>query len=48
MRNFDHNIGVFLEKLQFFRRKLTKIVENCDHNIDPSSQCSNCRYNFNF
>jgi hypothetical protein len=23
------------EKRQFFRRKLSKITENCDHNIDP-------------
>jgi hypothetical protein len=34
MKKFDHNIG-FWEKLQFFRRKLEKIAENCDHNIDP-------------
>jgi hypothetical protein len=34
MQNFDHNIG-FWEKRQFFRRKLAKIAENCDHNIDP-------------
>jgi hypothetical protein len=34
MQNFDHNIG-FWEKRQFFRRKLSKIAENCDHNIDP-------------
>jgi hypothetical protein len=34
MQNFDHNIG-FCEKRQFFRRKLSKIAENCDHNIDP-------------
>jgi hypothetical protein len=33
MQNFDHNIG-FWEKRQFFRRKLSKIAENCDHNID--------------
>jgi hypothetical protein len=37
-RNFvwkiDHNIGIW-EKRQFFRRKLSKIAENCDHNIDP-------------
>jgi hypothetical protein len=25
----------FLEKCQFFRRKLVKIAENCYHNIDP-------------
>jgi hypothetical protein len=34
MQNFDHNIG-FWEKRQFFRQKLSKIAENCDHNIDP-------------
>jgi hypothetical protein len=34
MQNFDHNIG-FLEKRQFFPRILSKIAENCDHNIDP-------------
>jgi hypothetical protein len=32
----DHNIG-FGEKRRFFRRKLAKIAENCDHNIDPWS-----------
>jgi hypothetical protein len=26
----------FWEERQFFRRKLAKIAENCDHNIDPS------------
>jgi hypothetical protein len=35
MQNFDHNIG-FWEKRQFFRRKLAKIAENCDHKIDPN------------
>jgi hypothetical protein len=34
MHIFYHNIG-FWEKRQFFRRKLAKIAENCDHNIDP-------------
>jgi hypothetical protein len=34
MQIFDHTIG-FWEKRQFFRRKLAKIAENCDHNIDP-------------
>jgi hypothetical protein len=34
-KNCDHNIVFFLEKRQFFRRKLGKIAENCDHNIDP-------------
>jgi hypothetical protein len=35
MQNFKRNI-VFLEKRKkIFRRKLAKIAENCDHNIDP-------------
>jgi hypothetical protein len=34
-KKYDENIGVFLEKRQIFRRKLAKIGENCDHNIDP-------------
>jgi hypothetical protein len=34
MQNFYHNIG-FWEKRQFFRQNLSKIAENCDHNIDP-------------
>jgi hypothetical protein len=33
---FCHNIG-FWEKRQSFRRKLSKIAENWDHNIDPCS-----------
>jgi hypothetical protein len=33
-KKVDHNIG-FWEKRQFFRRKLVKIAENCDYNIDP-------------
>jgi hypothetical protein len=33
-KKFDHNIG-FWEKRQFFCRKLAKIAEKCDHNIDP-------------
>jgi hypothetical protein len=32
-KNYD-NIG-FWEKRQFFRRKISKIAEDCDHNIDP-------------
>jgi hypothetical protein len=28
-------ITLVIEKTPFFRRKLAKIVENCDHNIDP-------------
>jgi hypothetical protein len=36
MQNFNHNIG-FREKRQFFRWKLAKIAENCDHNMDPWS-----------
>jgi hypothetical protein len=38
MQNFDHDIGSW-EKRQFFRRKLAKIAENCDHNIDPRWVC---------
>jgi hypothetical protein len=34
MQKIDHNIG-FWEKRQIFRRKLSKIAKNCDHNIDP-------------
>jgi hypothetical protein len=36
MQNFDHNIG-FWEKRQIFRWILSKIAENCDHNIDSRS-----------
>jgi hypothetical protein len=36
-KNCDHNIG-FWEKRHFFRRKLAKIAENGDHNIDPRNQ----------
>jgi hypothetical protein len=28
---------VFENNANFFRRKLSKIAENCDHNIDPWS-----------
>jgi hypothetical protein len=31
---FDHNI-VFFRKNPIFRRKLAKIADICDHNIDP-------------
>jgi hypothetical protein len=40
MQKFDHDIG-FGEKRRKLsksvknRRKLSKIAENCDHNIDP-------------
>jgi hypothetical protein len=37
LQKWDHNIG-FKEKRQFFCRKVAKIAENCDHNIDPWSQ----------
>jgi hypothetical protein len=37
LKKIDHNIG-FREKRQFFHRKLGKIAENCDHNIDPRSR----------
>jgi hypothetical protein len=33
-KHCDHNIS-FWEKRQFFRRKLSKIAENWNHNIDP-------------
>jgi hypothetical protein len=33
-KKFEHNIG-FWEKRHFVRRKLSKIAENCDHNIGP-------------
>jgi hypothetical protein len=29
---------VFEKNAKFFRRKLAKIAENCDHNIDHSSR----------
>jgi hypothetical protein len=29
---------VFLKR-QFFRQKLSKIAENCNHNIDPKTKC---------
>jgi hypothetical protein len=45
MQNVDHNIG-FWEKRQFFRRKLSKIAEDCDHNIDPRSLGKTCNCNF--
>jgi hypothetical protein len=38
MHKFDHNIG-FWEKRQYFCRKLSKIAENCDHNIGPWVIC---------
>jgi hypothetical protein len=34
LKKVYHNIGI-QEKRQFFRRKLGKIAENCDHNISP-------------
>jgi hypothetical protein len=37
MQIFANNI-VFLEKCQMFHRKLAKIADNCDHNIDPWSR----------
>jgi hypothetical protein len=36
MQKFDRSF-FFLEKCHFFRRKLSKIAENCDHKIDPRS-----------
>jgi hypothetical protein len=44
MQNFDRNIG-FEKKRQFFRRKLSKIAENRDHNIDPRSLAVNLLWN---
>jgi hypothetical protein len=52
LQEFDHDIGFFLKKPRHFfaklgeqhhfcRRKLPKIAENCDHNIDPClTECS--------
>jgi hypothetical protein len=44
-KKFGEKFGVLkkliitlVEKRQFFRRKLEKIAENCDHNIDPWEQ----------
>jgi hypothetical protein len=34
MQKFDHHF-VFLRKNAILCRKLSKIAENCDHNIDP-------------
>jgi hypothetical protein len=34
----------FSRKRQFFRRKLAKNTENCDHNIDPCNYWSNDDY----
>jgi hypothetical protein len=39
MQNIDHDVG-FWEKRQFFRRKLAKIAENCDHNLNPIARMS--------
>jgi hypothetical protein len=39
MQIFDHNIG-FWEKRQFLHKKLAKIAEDCDHNIDPRPENS--------
>jgi hypothetical protein len=44
LQKCDHNIG-FAEKRQFFRRKLAKIAENFDHNIDPWPPCGSCLFN---
>jgi hypothetical protein len=33
-------ITLCLDKRQYFRRKLAKIAENCDHNIDSRSDLS--------
>jgi hypothetical protein len=34
---------IFEKNANFFRRKLSKIAENCDHNIDPWSRCPSAR-----
>jgi hypothetical protein len=34
MQNLDHK-NSFQDKRQILSRKLRKIAENCDHNIDP-------------
>jgi hypothetical protein len=47
LKKIDHNI-CFLEERQFFRRKLGKIAENCDHNIDPWSHWSDCHRVFKY
>jgi hypothetical protein len=36
---------VFEKNTNYFRRKLAKIAENCDHNIDPRSLIDKI-YNF--
>jgi hypothetical protein len=35
IHNVTGGIKISNKKRQFFRRKLTKIAENCDHSIDP-------------
>jgi hypothetical protein len=37
LQKLDHNI-CFSKERQFYPRKLAKIAENCDHNIDPRSK----------
>jgi hypothetical protein len=37
-----------MRKTPFFRRKLAKIAENCDHNIDPRSDFASCGMEFCF
>jgi hypothetical protein len=44
MQNFHHIFG-FEKKNQFFRQKLAKIAENCDHNIDPRCFCEKVTQN---
>jgi hypothetical protein len=34
---FDHNVG-FWENAIFLAEKLSKVAENCDHNIDPCNR----------
>jgi hypothetical protein len=35
MPKFDHNIGFLRKTPIFFSRKLSKIKENCEQNIEP-------------
>jgi hypothetical protein len=37
----------YLRKRQFFSRKLGKIAENCDRNIDPGHPVNGVNFHFN-
>jgi hypothetical protein len=45
MQIFDHSI-CFGKNANVFRRKLAKIAENCNHNIDPRFRFKNVQYFF--